>query len=264
MSDNFKWIAAAVVVVGLAVGAVWYRSKMHDKPAPVAQPVTAPPVKPAPPEEPEIEHPVPPVAMPEPLPALGESDAPMQGALVDLLGKEPVEKYLVPQDVIRHIVVTIDNLSTEKVAERIRPLKPTPGSLAVSGTEDAPTLDPANYERYRPLVQLLRNTDTKLLIATYTRYYPLFQEAYENLGHPPRYFNDRVIQVIDHLLATPDLRDPIALTQPGVLYEYADPKIEALSAGQKLLIRMGSDNATFVKHKLRELRTALVVQPKTN
>ena len=81
--------------------------------------------------------------------------------------------------------------------------------------------------------------------------------------HPPRYFNDRVIQVIDHVLATPDLRDPIALTQPGVLYEYADPKIEALSAGQKLLIRMGSDNATFVKHKLRELRAALVVQPKT-
>jgi len=134
----------------------------------------------------------------------------------------------------------------------------------VSGTEDAPTLDPANYERYRPLVQLLRNTDTKLLIATYTRYYPLFQDAYESLGHPPKYFNDRMIQVIDHLLATPDLRGPVALTQPGVLYEYADPKIEALSAGQKALIRMGGDNATFVKHKLREIRAALVVQPKRN
>jgi len=57
---------------------------------------------------------------------------------------------------------------------------------------------------------------------------------------------------------------PVALTQPGVLYEYADPKIEALSAGQKALIRMGGDNATFVKHKLREIRAALVVQPKRN
>src|SRR5690349_1924309 len=121
MNENFKWIAAAVAVVGLAVGAVWYRSKMHDQPQPVTPPVTATPVKPAPPAEPEIKHPVPPVEMPEPLPALGESDAPMQNALVDLLGKEPVEKYLVPQDVVRHIVVTIDNLPTEKVAERIRP-----------------------------------------------------------------------------------------------------------------------------------------------
>src|SRR5262245_60301352 len=127
MNDNIKWIAAAVAVVGLAVGAVWYRSKMHDAP-PVTKPVAAAPVKPAPPEEEEIKHPVPPAAMPEPLPALGESDAPMQNALVELLGKEPVEKYLVPQDVIRHIVVTIDNLPTEKVAERIRPLKPTSGA----------------------------------------------------------------------------------------------------------------------------------------
>ena len=261
MNDNFKWIAAAVVVVGLAVGAVWYRSKMHDSP-PAKPPVTAAPVKAIPPEEPEIQHPIPPAPTPEPLPSLADSDPAARNALSDLFGKDDIEKILVPQDVIRHIVVTIDNLSTEQVAERIRPLKPVPGQFAVSGTEDAPTLDPANYERYRPLVQLLRNTDTKLLIATYTRYYPLFQDAYESLGHPPKYFNDRMIQVIDHLLATPDVRGPVALTQPGVLYEYADPKIEALSAGQKAMIRMGSDNATFVKHKLREIRAALVVQPK--
>jgi len=261
MNDNIKWIAAAVVVVGLAVGAVWYRSKMHDTP-PVKPPVTAAPVKALPPEEPEIEHPIPAVPTPEPLPSLADSDPAAQNALADLFGKEDIEKILVPQDVIRHIVVTIDNLPTEQVAERIRPLKPVAGQFTVSGTEDAPTLDPANYERYRPLVQLLRNTDTKLLVATYTRYYPLFQDAYESLGHPPKYFNDRMIQVIDHLLATPELRGPVALTQPGVLYEYADPKIEALSAGQKALIRMGGDNATFVKHKLREIRAALVVQPK--
>jgi hypothetical protein len=98
------------------------------------------------------------------------------------------------------------------------------------------------------------------LLASYKRYYPLYQDAYENLGHPPEYFNDRVIEVIDHLLATPELDGRIALTQPNVQYEFADPKLESRSAGQKALIRMGSDNARAVKNKLRELRSELVAQ----
>ncbi len=113
-------------------------------------------------------------------------------------------------------------------------------------------------------MQLIRSLDTKVLVATYTRYYPLLQEAYENLGHPPEYFNDRLIEVIDHLLATPELQGPIALTQPSVQYEYADPKLESRSAGQKLLMRMGSDNAKAIKDKLRELRGEIVAkQPGT-
>ena len=119
-------------------------------------------------------------------------------------------------------------------------------------------LDPANFERYKPMVQLIRSSDPQALVAAYTRYYPLFQEAYESLGHPPEYFNDRVIEVIDHLLTTPEVQGPIALAQPNVLYEYADPKLESLSAGQKVLIRMGSDNASAVKEKLREMRAVLL------
>mgnify|MGYP003790104379 CR=1 FL=1 len=138
------------------------------------------------------------------------------------------------------------------------------GKFAVNGPEESPVLDPANYARYEPLVQMVGSTDTKNLIAQYTRYYPLFQEAYESLGHPPEYFNDRVIQVIDHLLETPDVQGPIALTQPRVQFEYADPKLEALSAGQKTLIRMGSANAKVVKDKLRELRALLIAQKPAN
>ena len=52
----------------------------------------------------------------------------------------------------------------------------------------------------------------------------------------------------------------IALSQPNVQYEFADPKLESRSAGQKALIRMGSDNARAVKNKLRELRSELVAR----
>lgn len=258
MNENFKWIAAAVAVVGLSIGAVVYftRGSTPDKP-PAPPPVAE---KPAEPEEPPVEHPLAEADDNQAMPSLNDSDLPMQMEIEDLIGREALGKYLVTDQMIRHFVVTLDNLPNTKVAERLRPVKPAPGRFVTSGPEDAPVLDPANYDRYKPLVELLRTVDSQRLVTVYTRYYPLFQEAYENLGHPPKYFNDRVIQVIDHLLATPEVKGPIALAQPNMQFEYADPKLEALSAGQKALIRMGSDNAAAVKSKLRELRRELVAR----
>ncbi|MFX9123653.1 DUF3014 domain-containing protein, partial [Acinetobacter baumannii] len=46
-----------------------------------------------------------------------------------------------------------------------------------------------------------------------------------------------------------------------VFYEYADPKLEALSAGEKLLLRMGPSNEAVIKAKLRELRRSIVNRP---
>jgi len=264
MNENIKYFAGAAAVVGLSVGAVIYISRHPDTPPPDVPPVAAAPPPLAIPEEPAVKHPLPEPEVQSPLPPLNESDQPMQNALTELIGKESVSQFIIPKDLVRHFVVTIDNLPERKVAERLRPIRPTPGSFAASGGEDAPVLDPSNYERYKPLLQLIGSIDTQDLVATYTRHYPLFQEAYESLGHPPEYFNDRLVEVIDHLLATPEVQGPIALTQPNVLFEYADPKLESMSAGQKLLIRMGSDNAAIVKGKLRELRSAILAQKPGN
>ena len=77
------------------------------------------------------------------------------------------------------------------------------------------------------------------------------------MGYPNGYFNDRLVEVIDNLLATPDPKGPIALVRPNVMYTYADPGLEGRSAGQKLLIRMGPENAKAVKAKLTELRAVI-------
>jgi hypothetical protein len=261
MNENIKWFAAAAAVVGLSIGAVIFRDKWwSDTAAAPDTPAVAVPAPPPAPEEPAIKHPLPEAAGDEALPPLDGSDAVVLSALEGLMGQKSAEQLIVPKDLVRHIVVTVDNLSTGKVAERLRPAKPAPGKFAVAGTEEAPVLDPANYERYSAFIQTLQSMDTALLVSTYTRYYPLFQEAYENLGHPPQYFNDRVIEVIDHLLETPDIEGPIPLAQPNVQYEFADPKLESRSAGQKALIRMGSANGAVVKTKLRELRAALAAQ----
>jgi hypothetical protein len=250
------WGAAAVVLVGIA--ALYYFYAVRGPVQVAAPPPQTHPAAPAP-AEPAIEHPVPAPgegAAPA-LPQLKDSDQPIASALGGVPNGAGIEKFLVPQNLIRHIVATIDNLPRKKVAVDVRPLKSTPGEFEVSGTADHLTLNPDNFQRYAPFIDLAKSVDAKAVAAVYFRFYPLFQQAYEDLGYPTEYFNDRVIEVIDHLLETPDVQGPIELVQPNVMYLYKDPKLEALSAGQKTLIRMGPENAAVIKAKLRELRNLL-------
>ena len=192
-----------------------------------------------------------------PLPPLEESDADVVGGLTEVFGQKAIEQHLVPERVVRNIVVSIDNVPRALMALEQRPIAPTPGDFITSGDDDAIVLAPENYARYEPFVALVANIDAKTLVSFYRGLEPLFQEAYEDLGHPDASFDTRLTEVIEHLLQTPTPRGEIALVQPSVLYRYADERLEKLSAGQKVLIRMGVDNATIVKGKLREIQAEL-------
>ena len=66
-----------------------------------------------------------------------------------------------------------------------------------------------------------------------------------------------MIEVIDNLLAAPDIKEPVKLVQPKIVYVYADPDLEGRSIGQRILMRIGSDNEAKVKTKLQEIRQEL-------
>jgi hypothetical protein len=160
---------------------------------------------------------------------------------------------------IRKIVATVDGLEREALPERVRPLEPVPGPFRVSGKVDGDLyiLSPANYERYDALVNTAAEIDLSRAADLYRGYYPLFQQAWAELGYPDSYFNDRLVVVIDHLLATPDVADPVRLVRPHVLYKFENPVLEGLSPGQKLLIRMGPENRATVKTLLRQFRAEI-------
>jgi hypothetical protein len=196
------------------------------------------------------------VALPDaaPLPALDNSDAALRTALDALFAKGGGSGTLLLEDMIRRIVVTVDNLSREQVARRLVPLKPAEGSLLVTGRGAERVISEHNQGRYAPYVILAEAVDVDYLAALYVRFYPLFQQAYQEIGYPEGYFNDRLVSVIDHLLAAPEIKGPIRLVQPKVLYKFADPELEQLSVGQKFLVRMGPANAARIKMRLREVR----------
>ena len=127
-AQNRKMVAygAGLVVVIAAAAGTW--AWMHRKPEP--QPVITPPVEaatPAPTEAPvaTIEHPVEPEAdaAAQPLPALAQSDDGVAEALRGVIGAPAVEKWLVPDEVVRRFVASIDNLPRNVPLEKRRPLR---------------------------------------------------------------------------------------------------------------------------------------------
>jgi hypothetical protein len=257
-------ILLALVVAG--GGMWWYLKRPAAAPEAVAasEPVVDAPVAAVTP--PAIQHPldVPAEAAADAAAAPVDPDALASTGLAEVFGSE-LTPWLIPDQLMRRLVATTDNLARNTRSESLRPLRAPPGALVVErsvvdatvGAETI-TLAPANAARYDAAVALLARTDMQAAANVYRRMYPQLQRSWEQLGYPDRYFNDRVVEVIDHLLATPEPAGPLLLEQPKVLYRFADAEMEARSAGQKLLLRMGVEHARTVKAKLAEFRALIV------
>ena len=254
-----RWLAPVVVLAAAAAAYYLWPSK-PPAPTPPTHAKTAPERTPAP-AEPAIRHPLDTARAEKaemPLPALDQSDTSLWTALADLLGTKTLAELLKPVQIVRHIVATVDNLPREVAASRVMPLTPTPGAFVIKGKGDDAVIGPGNPARYANRMRVLQSIDARRLVDLYLHFYPLFQKAFVELGYPDRYFNDRLIEALDDLLAAPDIMTPIRLVRPKVLYQYADSGLEARSAGQKIMIRIGVGNEGLVKAKLREIRREIL------
>ena len=191
----------------------------------------------------------------EPLPALEDSDDRVKQILSGIIGSDVVEKFFRGTGLIHRFVVTVDSLPKNALPIKIRLLPPVSGKFLVHEvSRENITIDPENFKRYDTYIQLFGKLDTEQFVKWYTRFYTLIQEDYDSLGYKNLYFNDRFVFVIDHLLETPEEISNIQLVQPKVFYNFADPSLQNLSSGQKILIRVGPANMAIIKAKLAEIR----------
>lgn len=265
-------VVLLVLLVGGFLGWRWWEERnAPPPPAPSAMapaPDDAVPPVPPPLVSLEPQNKVDAIAEPDAqLPSLADSDTYVRNVLQGLLGGG-VARFLQIDGFVNRVVATVDALPREHAAPQVWPVRPTGGRIVLEGEGRMQTLSTKNSARYTPFVRFVESIDASAAAGVYARLYPLFQKSYEELGYPGRYFNDRLVAVIDHLLATPKPEHPIAIRvvevhgsvpdeRPWVRYEFADPRLESLSAGQKLLIRMGPENAQRMQAKLRELRAAV-------
>jgi len=264
--NRASWVMLGLLALAVSAYLVYQRFQpepveINVAPAP-AEPAPAVTAQTPPPREIVESMPPPVTAEPaEPLPALDDSDPEVLDGAVAIFGPDYVQQFLVPADIVRKLVVTTDNAPRDKVALRLRAIPPLPGRFIAEGDGEVTVLSEENFERYTPWVNAFANADAAQLADLYVRYYPLLQQAYQELGYPDQQFHHRVLQMIDDLLAAPEIDEPIYLVRPHVLYQFVDPQLEGRSAGQKALIRMGQKNADLVKNKLREIRSLIIAPP---
>ncbi|MEZ5702814.1 MAG: DUF3014 domain-containing protein [Burkholderiaceae bacterium] len=285
----FLPVVVALVLAAVAAYQAWrYYQTQSMQPEPVvtepavSQPAADPPAvaeAPTPVEAPAIENPIEPMeptgpdAPPVALPALADANELVKAQLGTLLSRQDLLTFLQLDGFVEKAVATVDNLARPTAASRLWPVNPTPERFSTQvGSGGVEVINPANSQRYAPVVRLIESVDSAKAVGVYRTLYPLFQQAYEALGFPNAYFNDRLVEVIDHLIATPVPVEPPAVAlvavkgsvpslRPWVRYEYVDPELEGLSAGRKILIRVGPENQRRLQAKLKDLRARVAKAP---
>jgi hypothetical protein len=193
----------------------------------------------------------------------------ISSALTSFLGNKAALTFFQLDGFPRKFVATVDNLGRSHAPPVAWPINPTEGRFTVQPHDGATVVSSDNGLRYTPLVLLLENINAGLAVDLYVRMYPVLQQTYVDLGYPNRQFNDRLLQVINHLLATPtapqvmavqltEVKGPIPSLRPWVRYEFADPALESLSSGQKIMLRVGSVNQNRLKARLSALRQEIL------
>lgn len=262
--------ARLLLAAALGAGALWwYWDPPTDPPPPLDAPATvAPPAPAASTAPPAAAASGPQYLIEAPkaaLPSLADADAHVADALAELLGRGPVQSLLLTDGFVRRVVATVDNLPRASAPVRLWPVQPTAQRFTVQGEGAAAVVAPANAGRYGALLSFAEAVPLERAVQLYTSLYPLFQQAYEELGFPGRYFNDRLVAVLDHLQEAPEPQGPLAVRllevrgemadpRPWVRWEFADPQLQSLSAGQKMLVRMGPANQKRAKILLAKLR----------
>ena len=276
-------IVIALLVLVIVGGIVFYLFDRQERAE--APPVVALPVEPGP-AQPAIELPVPeppPFTVDEkrvpvdtrldelPLPPLNESDGYVQENVAAVVGEATAMQYFAADGLASRAVATVDALGSRQVPGNIQAVAgpetdymayPDPDPPAEILDEQGDLVqqylsDPGNSSRYNTYVEMIEAVDAEQFAALYHRNSPLFQQAWRELGYTDVAFDDRLAEVIDELLATPEVEEPYRLVKPEAVYLFADEELEALSAGQKIMLRMGSENRARVKSKLSEFRKAL-------
>ena len=204
--------------------------------------------------EPEPE----PQTQPEPTPQpLDISDGTVKTKLLTLSDYDSFARLIIDEALLERFVVMTNTLAEEELSTSNRVLANPDKPFRTYQQADKQWIDPASYKRYTPYVDVLASLDTQSLLQLYAEYKPAIDSIFAEISSPSDTFDDKLKQAIEILLDTPEIPMPVEVYTDSVMYKFADPQLESLSAPQKQLLRTGPENMRRIKAKLREIKEAL-------
>jgi hypothetical protein len=250
--EPLVWTAAVVLVVAVA-GAYAWLNRPRDGVAATEVVVTQ---RPAPADVPVVRE-QPPIDVPP----LDESDPLVRRLLAGLSSHPRVAAWMATPNLIRNFVVVVENIAAgTSPAKHLKVLAPA-GPFRVLTREDALRADPRSYGRYDAIAAAAASVDAEGAASLYTTLRVRMDDAYRELGHDGP-FDVALERAIVTLLRTPVVAEDVALSPSGAFYVYDDVDLQALSAAQRQLLRMGPRNVTIVQRKLREIALAIGIPPR--
>ena len=240
------WVVAILFIGAAAIAAFIVFGRRPPAPAPASERVLAP--------EPATQ-PLGGDAAAIALPPLDQSDALVRALVSNITSHPRVAAWLATDDLIRSFTIGVSNVADGKTPARQLPmLRPSRGFRTVERGDDL-VIDPRSYERYDALAAAAASMEADGSARLYATLKPRIEEAYRELGEAP--FDRTLEQAIVLLLSTPVLDGPIRVEPRGVGYAFADPRLEALTAAQKQLLRTGPRNVRVFQTSLRAIALAL-------
>lgn len=274
MSKPVRWIFSVLGILLFVSGAIALYFYLQPKPptpkpesviAPEpALPIVATELEPQRVKEPEpeakpIESQAP---VQNPLPRLNESDKPVLQALAQRSLDKRLLSYLVSDEIVRKAVRAVSNLSEGQVVKEYRPLVSPSGQLSVSmigmsNEQRRYELSTDNYSRYQDHLKLLAWISPESAAEFYMEYFPLLQQAYDELGLREPSFYVVTQEALDNILSDSAIPQYAPLVSPSVMYQFEQKEFESESGIQKLLWRMGKEQAQILRSWVEKFKSAL-------
>lgn len=267
-TDNGKslvphFVIGAIVIIVILVVIFW---PSEPEPPTITEPVTpvaeeqvAPAVVETAPEIVTVdEEPVAPEVLPLPEPEpLDTSDGTVKTKILKLSDYDTLARLIVDDALLERFVVMTTTLADESLAANNRVFVQPDKPFRTFQQADKQWIDPASFKRYTPYVDALTSMETASLMQLFAEYKPAIDNIFAEISGPDESFNEKLSKAINVLLDTPEVPMPVEVYNDSVMFKFADPQLEALTAPQKQLLRTGPDNMRRIKAKLREIKEAL-------
>ncbi len=187
------------------------------------------------------------------LPPLDETDQLIRDLVGRLSSHPMVAAWLTTDGLILNFVMVTTAVANGQIRNaELKAVGPIP-RFSIKESRDNLYIDPASYRRYDRHAAAIAALDARGAARLYTTVKPRIGEAYRRLGSPSDDFDPVMERAIVELLRTPVLEGEVELEPKGIVYGFADPKLEGLTAAQKQLLRMGPQNVRIIQGKLREI-----------
>ena len=191
-----------------------------------------------------------------PLPALDSSDDYVREQLLPFAAPAT---WLAQSDLARRLATVLSSAAGGSLPRgQLRWLAPEdPFPVQPVGDDGkAFLLDTAGFARFSPLLDAALSVPPETMANVFVLVEPLLQSAIAELGEQ-RPVRELLNMALQQVLSTPMLDQQIVLKRPAVIYEFADPQLEALSGLQKQLLRMGPAAVGRIQEYARAAAEAL-------